>query len=105
MDARATPKLAKIGAGQGGPGNAKRKRTMKELLRTNDPVALSYAAALLEDAAIETVILDGHTSVLEGSIGAIQRRLMVHEEDHARAKRIVDEAMKAAGVASPTKPT
>jgi hypothetical protein len=70
---------------------------MKELLRTNDPVALSFATALLEDAAIEVILLDRHTSVLEGSIGAIQRRLMVREKDHARAKMLLDEAMQAPG--------
>ena len=65
---------------------------MKELLRTNDPVLLSFATALLAGQKIEAVVLDGHTSVLEGSIGAITRRLMVADEDHARAKRVIEEA-------------
>ena len=64
---------------------------MKELLRTNDPVLLSFATALLADERIEAVILDGHTSILEGSIGAIQRRLMVRDEDLARARRLLKE--------------
>ncbi|HEU0070618.1 MAG TPA: DUF2007 domain-containing protein [Alphaproteobacteria bacterium] len=72
-------------------------RAMKELLRSNDLVLLSYAAALMRDAGIEAVQLDMHTSVLEGSIGALQRRLMVTDEDHARAKALLDEAMRAAG--------
>jgi len=59
---------------------------MKELLRTNDVVRLSWVQALLRDAGIETVVLDQHTSLVEGSIGAIPRRLMVAEEDHFRAK-------------------
>ncbi|HTZ77376.1 MAG TPA: DUF2007 domain-containing protein [Stellaceae bacterium] len=58
---------------------------MKELLRTNDPVRLSFVEAVLAAAGIETVVLDQHTSVVEGSIGAIQRRIMVDERDHARA--------------------
>jgi len=64
---------------------------LKELLRTNDPVLLSFATALLADQRIEAVVLDGHTSVLEGSIGAIQRRLMVRDEDLARARRLLKE--------------
>lgn len=65
---------------------------MKELLRTNNPVLLSFASSLLAEADIEAVILDSHTSILEGSIGAIPRRLMVRDEDHARAKRLLQDA-------------
>ena len=46
---------------------------MRELLRPNDPVRLSWLQALLADAGIESLILDHHTSVIEGSIGAIPR--------------------------------
>jgi hypothetical protein len=65
---------------------------MKELLRTNDPVLLSFATALLVGQHIAAVVLDSHTSILEGSIGAIPRRLMVPDDDHARAKRLLAEA-------------
>jgi hypothetical protein len=65
---------------------------MKELLRTTDPVRLSWLAALLADAGIEAVILDHHTSILEGSIGAIPRRLMVDADDHDRARRLLEDA-------------
>lgn len=64
---------------------------MKELLRTNDHVLLSFAMALLAEQRIEAVILDSHTSILEGSIGAIPRRLMVLDEDHFRARRVLAE--------------
>ena len=40
---------------------------MKELLRTNDLVKLSWLEALLADAGIATLVLDGNTSVLQGS--------------------------------------
>ncbi|MGE0725403.1 MAG: DUF2007 domain-containing protein [Alphaproteobacteria bacterium] len=63
---------------------------MKELLRTNDVVRLSWLTALLADAGIETVVLDAHASLVEGSIGAIQRRLMVGDDDHARARALLD---------------
>ena len=58
---------------------------MKELLRTNDVVRLSWVQAVLADAGIESLVLDHHTSLVEGSIGAIPRRLMVEERDHGRA--------------------
>ena len=62
---------------------------MIELLRTNDSVRLSWLVALLADAGIETVILDTHTSIVEGSIGAIARRLMASDADADRARRIL----------------
>jgi hypothetical protein len=58
---------------------------MKELLRTNDPVRLSFVQALLRDSGIDSLVLDHHTSLIEGSIGAIPRRLMVAELDYRRA--------------------
>jgi len=64
---------------------------MIELLRTNDPVLLSFAAALLADAGIESEVFDSHTSIVEGSIGAIPRRLMVAAAAAAAARRIVAE--------------
>ncbi len=60
-----------------------------ELLRTNDPVRLSWLTVLLAQERIEAVILDTHTSLVEGSIGAIQRRLMVHEDVAGRARRVL----------------
>ena len=65
---------------------------MKELIRSNDPVLLSWLDAALTEAGIEALVLDVHTSILEGSAGAIPRRLMVLDEDHARAQRILDDA-------------
>ena len=65
---------------------------MKELLRTNDLVRLSWVEALLTDAGINCLVLDEHTSLVEGSIGAIQRRLMVDESDYPRAQKLLREA-------------
>ena len=65
---------------------------MKELVRSNDPVLLSWLDAALTEAGIEALVLDVHTSILEGSAGAIPRRLMVLDEDHARARRILNDA-------------
>ena len=65
---------------------------MKELLRTNDPVLLSLLMARFKDEAIEAVVLDSHMSILEGSAGAIPRRVMVTDDDFPRAKHILEEA-------------
>jgi hypothetical protein len=65
---------------------------MRVVVTSNNPVRLSFLAALLADAGIETVLLDGHTSVLEGSAGAIPRRLVVHTEDYERASRLLRDA-------------
>lgn len=65
---------------------------MKELLRTNDPVKISWVTALLADSGIEALVLDAHTSIVEGSIGAIPRRIMVVDEDFTAACRVLDDA-------------
>ena len=65
---------------------------MRELLRCNDPVRLSWLRALLADAGIESVVFDLHVSIVEGSIGAIPRRLMVLAEDWDAASRVLDQA-------------
>jgi hypothetical protein len=60
---------------------------MIEILRTNDVVALSLAEALLEGAGIDCFVADRHMSVLEGSIGAFQRRVLVDRDVEAKARR------------------
>lgn len=60
---------------------------MKEVLRTNDLVLLSYATHVLAEAGIEAVVFDAHMSAVEGSIGAFPRRLMVQDDELARALR------------------
>ena len=69
---------------------------MKELLRTNDAVRLSFLQSLLKDSGIESLVLDRHTSVVEGSIGAIPRRLMVAQKDYRRACSVLAAAGEAA---------
>ncbi len=65
---------------------------MIELLRSNDVVLLSWVEVYLRDAGIESVLLDQHISVVEGSIGAFNRRLMVLDEDETRARGLLAEA-------------
>ena len=65
---------------------------MRVVVTSNNPVRLSFLTALLADAGIEAVLLDSHTSILEGSAGAIPCRLMVRAEDFSRACRILRDA-------------
>jgi hypothetical protein len=65
---------------------------MKELMRTNNPVRLSWLQALLNDSGIESLVLDHHTSLIEGNIGAIPRRLMVADRDYHRARSLLAQA-------------
>lgn len=65
---------------------------MRELVRSNELVFLSWLDALLRAEGIEPILLDTHTSVLEGSTLAIPRRVMVDNGDILRARRLVTEA-------------
>jgi hypothetical protein len=65
---------------------------VKVLLRTNDIVLISAVEAILKGAKIEYFIADTHTSIMEGSAGAIPRRLLVAENSFARAQKILTEA-------------
>lgn len=65
---------------------------MRELVRSNELVFLSWLDALLRAEGIDPILLDVHTSVLEGSTLAIPRRIMVEDDDLSRARRLVTEA-------------
>ena len=74
---------------------------MKELLRTNELVFLSWAEAMLRAEGIELFVLDGHTSALEGSTLAIRRRMMVTDENYDQARRLMIEAGEKRRLTSP----
>ena len=65
---------------------------MKELLRSNDPVLLSYVSALLEEERIDFIVADLNMSVLEGSIGALPRRILVESDKIVQARHLLTEA-------------
>lgn len=65
---------------------------MIELIKTNNLVTISFVEALLKGQGIEYLVLDQHMSMLEGSIGAIQRRVMVDVDALNRARRILQDA-------------
>jgi len=64
------------------------------ILKTVNPATLNFAQAILKEALIEHFVMDVNASVIDGSIGAIPRRLMVIDEDADDAR----EALKAAGL-------
>ncbi len=68
---------------------------MHVLLVTNDLVRLSFLTSLLRDAGIDATVLDGQVSAVEGSIGAIPRRLAVATADRHQAMRVLREAGEA----------
>jgi hypothetical protein len=65
---------------------------MLEVLRSNDPVVISFAQTILRGAGIDNFVADQHMSVAEGSIGAFPRRVRVAAEDLAQARRVLAEA-------------
>jgi hypothetical protein len=65
---------------------------MIELVRTNDPVVISFIEALMRDAKIEYFVADQNMSIMEGSLGVLPRRVLVDEDDLEQAKRILQDA-------------
>ncbi len=69
---------------------------MEELVRTNDIVLISFIESLLKEENIEHMVVDQHMSILEGSVGAIARRVLVDSRQNQRARNILSDA----GIAS-----
>jgi hypothetical protein len=65
---------------------------MLEVLRSNDAVLISFAESVLRQAGIASLVADQHISVMEGSIGAFPRRLLVGRDDRWPALRALTEA-------------
>lgn len=65
---------------------------MIELVRTNDLVLISFIEALLRDAGIGFFVADQNMSIVEGSIGVLQRRIMVDSDDLDEARGLLADA-------------
>ena len=65
---------------------------MAELLRTNDPGLISVIEGLLVGAEIPYHVADRNMSILEGSIHAIQARIMVPDSREAEARDLLTDA-------------
>ena len=62
---------------------------MRELVRTNDIVLVS---AVEQRANIHHLVLDQNMSIIEGSLGVLPRRILVHEDDNREARQLLAEA-------------
>jgi hypothetical protein len=65
---------------------------MLELVRTNDPVIISFIEALLRDSGIVHFVADQNMSIAEGSIGILAKRIMVDGERLDEARNILADA-------------
>jgi hypothetical protein len=81
-----------MGAASSLAAGRKSEPHMRELLRSNDPVLISFARALLAEAGIEHLLVDAHMSVLEGSLGVLPRRVLVLEDDLPRARTLLQQS-------------
>ncbi|MEZ5816299.1 MAG: DUF2007 domain-containing protein [Hyphomicrobiaceae bacterium] len=87
---------------------------MLELLRTSDPVLVSFVEALLREQRIDYHVADLNTSAVEGSIGVFPRRVLVVEAalDVARAllvdaglgSELPDESRRGKPPTGPSRP-
>lgn len=68
---------------------------MVELLRTGDPVLLSYVSALLSDAGITSAVWDRHMGAAIG--GVLPSRVMVADGEIEIARKLLAEAGLSCG--------
>ena len=64
---------------------------MKEVIRTNNLILISRVQTILDDAGIQNKLLDTHASNIEGNISAIQRRLVVSNDDFQQSQKLIND--------------
>lgn len=72
-----------------------------EIVRTDDPVLVSYVETLLRDRGIGAVVLDQNLSQLHGAVGLQPQRIAVLDRDWADARLMLVEAGLEAWVRQP----
>ena len=65
---------------------------MREIVKTNNEVLLSFLQTLLDESGILNIVLDRNMSALEGSVGMLPRRLLVEHDRYDQACRLLREA-------------
>jgi Putative prokaryotic signal transducing protein len=77
---------------------------MRELIRTNDLVLLSFVRAVLNGAGVFLLVADEAMSSVEGSLGILPRRVLVAAEDEVLARRLLQQAGVEAALLVEQKP-
>jgi len=65
---------------------------MELLMRTNNPVLISFVQSLLGEAGITFFVADQNMSVVEGSLGILPQRVMVASDELDQARRLLLDA-------------
>lgn len=65
---------------------------MTEIMRTNNLALISFVEALLKEAGFRYLIADAHASAVDGSIGALPRRILVESGRETEARRLLADA-------------
>lgn len=65
---------------------------MREIVRTDDAVLVTFIETLLGEAGISVHVLDRNMAALYGGAGGLKQRLMVDDDDWRQAKRLLGEA-------------
>jgi hypothetical protein len=65
---------------------------MAELVRANDPSLIAVIEGLLDGADIPYHVTDRNMSVIEGSISAIQIRIVVPDDYESEARELLIDA-------------
>ncbi|EWC59098.1 hypothetical protein UO65_5650 [Actinokineospora spheciospongiae] len=65
---------------------------VREIIRSNNPVLLSFAASVLAEAGIHHHLAHAHDASLEGSIGVVEQRLLVAPDRYDEAHRLLVDA-------------
>jgi hypothetical protein len=65
---------------------------MLVIVSTNDPVRLTFLISLLRDGGFQPMLYDENMAAVEGSIGAVMRRIAVPDHQANAAQRYLREA-------------
>lgn len=65
---------------------------MKAIIKTTDPLMVSFVIDLLDQEGVKAFEFDQNFSVMDGSIGIIPRRIMVIDEEMNKARKLLREA-------------
>jgi hypothetical protein len=65
---------------------------VKELIRTNNIVLISYVETLLKSAGVAYFVADRNISATEGSIGLFPKRILVEPDGFEAARQLMHDA-------------